>query len=152
PSSSLALSSTSIRPHLLRPFPQPLHGRRKTVAVAQIDPAYVFPGALEAAYRARVVADKARQALARLDATELDGDRDASGVHAPGATGRQAHFGNHKIGGLEHLAEFAKTRGDLLRSALGTDELRQFAVVVRAEDLTPRVDQGAIVPARQRLV
>src|SRR5215470_5258553 len=152
PSSSLALSSASIRPHLFRRFPQPPHGRRKTVAVAQIDPAYVFPGALQAAYRARVVADEARQALARLDATEFDGHRDASGIHAPAAAGGQPDFGNRKVGRLEHLAEFAKTRGNLLRSALGTDELRQLPVEVRAEDVAARVDQGAIVPARQRLV
>src|SRR6266498_2504765 len=136
-----------------RPFREPRHAHCKAVAIAQVDVVDARAAAIKRADGARVIADEARQPVARRAAPELDRKRSAAPrPQLPAAARRQPQLGNRERARLEGNAEFAVAPGNLRRTAVRTDELRQLAVEVGAEDLALGIDQPGVVPARQRLV
>src|SRR5881396_3182226 len=136
-----------------QPFSEPRHAHCKTVAIAQVDIVDARASAIERADGARVIVDEARQPFARRAAPELDRKRSATRrPQLPTAARRQPQLGNRQRARLEGDAEFAVAPGNVRRTAVGTDEMRQVAVEVGAEHLTLGIDQRGVVPARQRLV
>src|ERR1700737_2176514 len=126
---------------------------RKTVAISQVGVLDASTGTGERADGPRVIADEAVQPFCRLASPQRDRQRRRrGGLELPASARGQPHLADGQAGALEGSAEFHEARAHFSGAALGSDELRQLAVVVGDEHFALFVDERVVVPARKRRV
>src|SRR5947207_8542377 len=145
-------ASRSRFPHRL--FAKARHTRSESIAIAQIDLLDMTTGTGERADRAVVRSDETREPTCWIVAAELDCQFSLRirCTDLPAAPGRQRQRAHGQADRRQHRRPFAIARKHSWRLPIRSGELRQIAVPIGAEDVAASVDEGRIVPARERLM